>query len=981
MTKLTRLCSSIFEIALLAAAIQGGNTALSSSIKIVPKSFGWESRLPVRGTQTGGLRSKGRQLIDQTPELHARKQPAVPENYKEIPFGETAPPPEFTVEETERGYLLFQRPIMEPVYPNTQPLEHERLERLVAFATPGEFEPLTFSLYPARNLKNLRVRCSSLACDAGEIPASQITVRLATYWNIGYPRYTSRDTYRRTPELLERVTVHTSPAHECQRYWIVVHVPADAKPGLYRGKVTVWDDGFDKAVQIPVAFRVLGFPLKKDPAKHYSVYYYVRNRTQYKDKPDEFVQKASQNEYQAMLDYGMDVAPTQYLQCLDGKTFTIRNPEDLDRLVQMGFKGPVPVTGGNAIGRIYRDTTPGGERGSHWRINKMPPPEFYAKVTELFKAFEAARKARGWPEFVCCPLDEVASTHSEFGAKVYAAVRAAGIRTYITKNPIASDAAAYLPHIDVWCSQPYSMPYEKIIAQERYEYWSYPNHNAGEIKDRRVMCKGGRMTYGFGFWRSGYTTLVPWHWSWTPGDDQFDYLRGSRSGCGQRLTDDGEVIPSIYWECFREGYDDARYLYTLQQAIFQCESSRNPECRRAVEDAKELLQAMWDSINVQQKYLAEGMWPSEEFNARRWLLAKAIEQLDQYPAEQQDIAPSVLVTKTAPQPKRKDETPLIEKALQTGNIEIKDLSGGFTSWSSGTKEGTVHVTEEAGRQGQKGLRWHILVDHKTDGGEGGKYPVGWPRISRTFGQGELDMSDYDYLSFVVRVDSDRDEVADDFTLLGFLLASHKVTQRFFETRRDLGGRQRVWISVHFSIKDLVDKVGLGVDPWSDISRVQLFISENDYAHNTNLTFDVAEAKLLRFKSPVISQLTVPEYLLLPRTRLPISFEVMGTNSANPNRRLRLTVKPGSHRVVASLTTSEGQVIAEQKQDLFWVGKSGFSEGKERHLAGQRVVVLDTSSISPGHYQLQLTIADAEGNLCSEETRYMEAIPGPDYDTR
>jgi hypothetical protein len=930
MTELTRLCRSIFTIALLVAAIQGGSIALSSPIEIIPKP------------------------ADQAPELHARKQPTVPDNYKEVPFIETVPPPELTVEEIERGYLLFQRPIMEPVYPNTQPLGHERLERLVAFATPGEFEPLTFGLYPVRGLENLRVRCSSLACDAGEIPASRITVRLVTYWNVGYPRYTSRDTYRRTPELLERVTVHTSPARECQRYWIVVHVPADAKPGLYGGNVTVWDDGFGKAVQIPVEFRVLGFTLKRDPAKHYSVYYYVRNRTQYQGKSDEFAMKASENEYQAMLDYGLDVAPTQSLQCPDGKTFILRNSEDLDRLVKMGFRGPIPVTAGSAISRIYRDTTPDGERGSHWRISKMPPPEFYSKITESFKAFEADRKARGWPEFVCCPIDEVAATHSDFGAKVYEAVRAAGVRTYITKNPLASDAAPYQPHVDVWCSQPYSALYEKIVAQDRYEYWSYPNHNAGEIKDRRVMCKGGRMTYGFGFWRSGYTTLIPWHWSWTPGDDQFDYLRGSHSGCGQRLTDDGEVIPAIYWDCFREGYDDARYIYTLQQMIFEREGSRDTECRTAVEDAKELLQATWDAIHVQQKYLAEGMWPSEEFNARRWMLAKAIERLDRYPAERQGIAPSVLVANAAPQP-AKDETPLIEKAIQTGNIETKDLSGGFTSWSSGTKEGTVEVTEEAGSQGQKGLRWSVLVDHETDGGEGGRYPVGWPRISRTFSPGELDMSDYDYLSFVVRVDSDRDEVADDSTPLGFTVSSHKVTRRFFETRRDLGGHQRVWIPVRFSIKDLIEAVGLGPEPWSDISRVQLFISESDFAHNTNLTFDVAECKLLRFRSPVISEITVPEYLLLPSTWLPVSFEVMGTNS----------VKPGSHEVIASLTTADGRSMAQQKQDL----------------AGQRVVVLDTSSISPGDYRLYLKITDAEGKLCWEETRDMKAVPGPGFDAR
>jgi hypothetical protein len=91
--------------------------------------------------------------------------------------------------------------------------------------------------------------------------------------------------------------------------------------------------------------------------------------------------------------------------------------------------------------------------------------------------------------------------------------------------------------------------------------------------------------------------------------------------------------------------------------IFEREDSQDPECRAAVGDAKELLQATWDAINVQQKYLAEGMWPSEEFNARRWMLAKAIERLSRYPAERQGVAPSVLVADTAPKP-AKDEAPL-----------------------------------------------------------------------------------------------------------------------------------------------------------------------------------------------------------------------------------------------------------------------------------------------------------------------------------
>jgi hypothetical protein len=618
-------------------------------------------------------------------------------------------------------------------------------------------------------------------------------------------------------------------------------------------------------------------------------------------------------------------------------------------MLKAGLTGPIPVTAGNVISRFYRDTTPGGERGSHWHISKLPPPEFYERITAAFKAFEIERKAKGWPEFICCPIDEVAASRKEFGAKVYAAVKSAGIRTYATKDPTAADAAPYRPYIDIWCSQPYSVPYEKIVGQDRYEYWCYPNHNAGEIKDRRVMCKGGRMTYGFGFWRSGYTTLIPWNWNWTPGKDQFDYLRGSHSGCGQRIGEDGEVIPAIYWECFREGNDDARYIYTLQQAVFQREGSPNAECRRVAAGARKLLQDTWDAINVQEKYLADGMWPSEEFNTRRWLLAQATSELLLYPAVRTDIAPSVLVTNTSPRP-AKTETSIIDKALQAGNIQSMDLGGDFAAWSNGTKEGTTKITAAAGRKDMKELRWRVRVDHKTDGGEGGQYPVGWPRIARSFRDGELDFSAYDYLSLLIRVDSNRDEVADDSTRLGLSLRSHTSPQRLFETRVDLGDRQRQWIPLRFSLGELIDQTGVGRDPWRSVSNVQLFVAESDYAHGTDLTLQVRDIKLLRFTSPTIQRVYAPAYVTLPRNRLAVLFGILGTR----------TVRKGSHTITVSLVSTDGRTRTEQQQDL----------------ADGRVVILDTSTLVPGRYCLNLTIAAADGTTCAHEMQPIEAVDGP-----
>jgi hypothetical protein len=885
-------------------------------------------------------------LLDHIPDRRARRQPTVPSSYKEMPFVETAAEPELTATEKQRGYLLFQRPITEPVYPNSRPCDHERLEQLVAFATPGEFEPLTFSIYPIRKLQNLKVRCSSLTCDTGEIPVSEITVRLVTYWNVGYPRYTSRSTYRRTPELLERVSVHSSPSGECQRYWILVHVPSDAKSGLYRGTISIWDDGFDQAIQIPASLRILGFELQSDPAKHHSAYYYVRNRTQYSGKPESFVRQATANEYRAMVAYGLNMTPTMSLRCDDGKTIYLAYPDELDRMLKAGLAGPVPVTAGGVISRFYHDSTPGGERGSHWNISKLPPPEFYETITTAFKAFEIERKAKGLPEFICCPIDEVAATRKEFGAKVYAAVKAAGIRTYATKDPTAADAAPYRPYIDIWCSQPYSVPYEKIISQDRYEYWCYPNHNAGEIKDRRVMCKGGRMTYGFGFWRSGYTTLIPWNWNWTPGKDQFDYLRGSRSGCGQRIDEDGEVIPAVYWECFREGTDDARYIYTLQQAVFHREGSANAECRRVIADTKKLLQDTWDAINVQEKYLADGMWPSEEFNTRRWLLAQATSRLLLYPAIRTDNAPFVLMKRTSPRP-AKVETSIIDKAMEAGNIQLKDLGGDFAEWSNGTREGKIDITAAAGH---KELCWKVRIDHKTDGGEGGQYPVGWPRISRSFQEGELNFTDYDYLSLLTRVDSNRNEVADDSTRVGLSLRSNGNPKRLYETRVDLGDRQRQWISLRFSLSELIDRAGVGLDPWRSISNVQLFVAESDYAHGTDLTFQIKDIKLLRFTSPTIQRVYAPVYVTLPRNRLAISFDVIGTRR----------VRKGSHTITASLTSGDGRTRTEQQQDL--------TEG--------RIVILDTSTLIPGRYSMNLTIVAADGTRCANEMQLIEAINGP-----
>lgn len=468
------------------------------------------------------------------------------------------------------------------------------------------------------------------------------------------------------------------------------------------------------------------------------------------------------------------------------------------------------------------------------------------------------------------------------------------------------------------------------------------------------------MTYGFGFWRSGYTTLIPWHWSWTPAPDPFDYLRGKHSGAGNRIGDDGKVIPAIYWECFREGFDDARYVYTLQQAVWERQESEDKHCLEAVQRAQARLQQTWDAIEVQQKYLEDDMWPSDEFNARRWTLAKSIQELQAFPPIRQGDAASVTVNVTQDTGEVQAKPTPLERAIALNKVRMQDLGKDFSQWKNSTQEGEIEVTDEAGLEGKPGMRWKVGIDHRLDGGEGGAYPVGWPRMRRQFPKGELDLAAWDILEFMVRVDSDRDEVADDSTPLGFTMGSHISEQRLIETRRELGDRQRVWIPLRFPIADLMSEAAVGTEPWKSVSYSQIFISESDFPDKSKLTIDIGGIRLFAFTEPVIARAEVEQVIMLPRRSLPISLNLMGTRA----------ILVDSHRVKMTLTeTGSGKVAVQDEWPL--------------QSSDQQQVVLDISRLQPGKYRWQINLMNVtSGKIAVDKpdaSGELEALEGPFFE--
>ncbi len=134
------------------------------------------------------------------------------------------------------------------------------------------------------------------------------------------------------------------------------------------------------------------------------------------------------------------------------------------------------------------------------------------------------------------------------------------------------------------------------------------------------------MTYGFGFWRSGFVRLIPWIYTFSAADP-LNCIDGRMSDFMVREEPDGTPVPVALWEGFREGYDDMRYVYTLSQLIAQAKASSSPEVQHAAVGAQQVLDGLWQAIPVQPQYQYAGFWSPEEMEVQRWLVAGRAERL------------------------------------------------------------------------------------------------------------------------------------------------------------------------------------------------------------------------------------------------------------------------------------------------------------------------------------------------------------------
>ena len=156
--------------------------------------------------------------------------------FKRILHSPEGDPLEPSEEDNRRGYVLFQRDFMKDLYYNDTPFRSEVGKPLEAEAFAGEDAVVPLGVLPLRDLGAASVAVSDFS-GPGLVPESAVDVGYVSYRLM---RVTSDGAvYTIAPRLVIPKRSVVLPKGVARSFWLTIHTPAGAGPGLYTGTVTL----------------------------------------------------------------------------------------------------------------------------------------------------------------------------------------------------------------------------------------------------------------------------------------------------------------------------------------------------------------------------------------------------------------------------------------------------------------------------------------------------------------------------------------------------------------------------------------------------------------------------------------------------------------------------------------------------------------------------------------------------------------------
>jgi len=516
--------------------------------------------------------------------------------------------------DVRRGYVVFQRHYLRYVYPWTIPQEGERIDSLGMQASRNDFEPLTFAVYPLRDLGRVRVKVEDFQGPGGAvIPGNQVEIFAARTLKIR----SGGSSYRLKPRLLDRANEPCVPIDYTTRFWLTVHVPENTVPGKYRSIIRIEPEK-EPAAELPLDLEVLPITLVEVPGIAYSMFmsyeFFELDSKEWTPRERELIYRDGLNIFRDYRNHGMttvDVSSPYYFQWnRDGSPRLEHLKTMIIAAKEVGFREPIFWYFAHYV-QAAKHQHPGNIL--------LYDPKIHTRRTKfLVETALQLDRSLGGPPIYFVPIDEPrVALRQKIAVELFQAVK----EVPQTKVMSSTDIGGKFLDIEN-CSQMDKKrlgPGQKKRVSTR-QVWEYHNE-AIEAANPGFS----RYIYGYYTWRQDLDGMNSWGPSTTensrgnPFEDldheSYDYMLFYPHPAGP--------LPSVNWEAIREGIDDVRYIYQLEKLIKE-KGLAHPEEALAADNYLDALRAMCD-IDEGTMISDFGDWTPEKFDRTReevisWIL-------------------------------------------------------------------------------------------------------------------------------------------------------------------------------------------------------------------------------------------------------------------------------------------------------------------------------------------------------------------------
>ena len=531
-------------------------------------------------------------------------------------------PPSPVADETARGFVIYRRPYTQPMTHRSVPRADERLNQLGLKACRGEFEPITFALYPLRDVEEVAVSVSDLkGPKGGTIPSSAVKVGKVTFQSL-WKNSKLFETWEHLVRTFDRLQLVSGNS---RRLWLTVEVPKDATTGLYRGKVSISTG--QMTAYVPLEVEVLPFELSAPDGMGYFMYYYGPQQLNKAFGTAEYLKTSVKD----MRDHGMTTYTIYHgAQVTDAETGKPRI--DVDKYIPWN----VNVTYAQLI-----DILRAGGLGLSAPLIDVYTWYYKPEITlALYRVY----RSRGWPEVLCYIGDEIDSPERIAPArKIVEGIKkiAPGIKTTTTLGRSGVKALGHL--YDVWinCNTPEMV--KKCLGMGK-QPWTYSCRQIHEVTPAFERYFFGQHAWnlglrGVGLWCYAENNMFKDRFgfvhAYTP---DLEFRSDWKHLHGHVVFENGRPIPTVTWEAVREGIDDYRYMLTLRKASEAVVKGNSPKAREAGRAGLEMLKrikadANWELGANDKKYGRAWELLPDMGTTRRQVIAAILKIRDASPAE------------------------------------------------------------------------------------------------------------------------------------------------------------------------------------------------------------------------------------------------------------------------------------------------------------------------------------------------------------